>query len=194
MEYYHILDASPQATSQEIKRAYRRQARRCHPDAHPPEGRAWARTRMAQLNEAYSVLSDPSRRARYDARHRQPDRTPEQAGQRFSWDPPLAEAPLRTRPASFPTLSHPMGALTMLLGLIAMWAFLHPAAVPSLPPWLLAGLASVICGGPARLMGAVVLTRLSAPDSASLAPVFLTVFIVAVMMALVAALTQWRGS
>ncbi|MFZ8917175.1 MAG: J domain-containing protein [Ilumatobacteraceae bacterium] len=61
--YYERLGVRPQATQAEIRSAYRALARRHHPDTRggrpSPE--------MAAINEAWSVLSDPARRARYDA-------------------------------------------------------------------------------------------------------------------------------
>ncbi len=60
--WYERLGVATDATPDEVHRAYRRLARRTHPDA--PGGDA---ARMAELNEAWRVLSDPVRRARYDA-------------------------------------------------------------------------------------------------------------------------------
>lgn len=70
--WYERLGVATDATPDEIHRAYRRLARRTHPDA--PGGDA---ARMAELNEAWRVLSDPSRRARYDAGLRAGARSPD---------------------------------------------------------------------------------------------------------------------
>jgi curved DNA-binding protein CbpA len=62
-DYYTILHVQPQATSEEIHRAYRALALQHHPDRNStPEAAAT----MTAINEAYSVLADPSRRRNYD--------------------------------------------------------------------------------------------------------------------------------
>ncbi len=63
-DYYKTLGVSRQASDTELKRAYRRLARRYHPDVNP--GDAQADTRFKEINEAYQVLSDPEKRKRYD--------------------------------------------------------------------------------------------------------------------------------
>ncbi len=61
--FYDMLMISPRADRELISVVYRHLAKRYHPDVDAsPE----AATRMAELNEAYGTLSDPSRRARYD--------------------------------------------------------------------------------------------------------------------------------
>jgi molecular chaperone DnaJ len=63
-EYYETLGVGRDATIDEIKRAYRRLAVENHPDKNP--GDAAAEERFKQASEAYAVLSDPEKRARYD--------------------------------------------------------------------------------------------------------------------------------
>lgn len=64
-DYYDILGIPENADPKEIKKAYRKLAREYHPDANR-ENRAAAETRFKEINEAYQVLSDPEKRARYD--------------------------------------------------------------------------------------------------------------------------------
>ena len=63
-DHYEVLGVDRDAPPEEIKRAFRRLARATHPDANPDDPSAEARFR--QVAEAYEVLSDPEKRARYD--------------------------------------------------------------------------------------------------------------------------------
>jgi curved DNA-binding protein len=62
--YYDILDVASSATSDDIKRAYRRLARQYHPDLNP--GNKESEDRFKDIGEAYDVLSDTTKRAQYD--------------------------------------------------------------------------------------------------------------------------------
>jgi molecular chaperone DnaJ len=63
-DYYEILGLEKSASTDDVKRAYRRLAMKHHPDRNP--GDKEAETRFKECAEAYEVLSDPERRARYD--------------------------------------------------------------------------------------------------------------------------------
>ncbi|MDW7650672.1 MAG: J domain-containing protein [Bacillota bacterium] len=65
-DYYDVLGVSRDATEKEIKAAYRKLARKLHPDVHAEGEKAAAEEKFKQLNEAYEVLSDPEKRAKYD--------------------------------------------------------------------------------------------------------------------------------
>ena len=66
-DYYAILQVDPRAEKEVIDAAYRRLAAKYHPDVNRQAGAA---ERMIQLNTAYEVLSDPGKRAGYDAGRR----------------------------------------------------------------------------------------------------------------------------
>lgn len=61
---YRLLNVPPGASPAEIGRAYRHLAQASHPDTHPDD--ADAPRRFLAITEAYEILSDPQRRARYD--------------------------------------------------------------------------------------------------------------------------------
>jgi curved DNA-binding protein CbpA len=68
MSLYDELEVSPNASAEVIQAAYRSLAKRYHPDRNP--GDASAADRMRRVNDANAVLSDPEKRARYDATQR----------------------------------------------------------------------------------------------------------------------------
>jgi curved DNA-binding protein len=63
-DYYAILGVSKTATSEELKQAFRKSARKYHPDVNPNNKQAEAK--FKEVNEAYEVLSDPDKRKKYD--------------------------------------------------------------------------------------------------------------------------------
>ena len=62
--YYDILGISKNASDKDIKSAYRRMARKLHPDVNPDDSRA--QNQFKKVNEAFEVVGDPSRRKDYD--------------------------------------------------------------------------------------------------------------------------------
>lgn len=64
IDYYKVLVITKNATSDEIKKAYRKQARKLHPDINPNDKEA--HDKYQKLNEANEVLSNPEKRSKYD--------------------------------------------------------------------------------------------------------------------------------
>ena len=65
MDFYVVLGLDRNATLSDVKRAYRRLARKYHPDINP--GDSTSATVFRRVNEAYEILSDPNRRQQYDS-------------------------------------------------------------------------------------------------------------------------------
>jgi DnaJ-class molecular chaperone len=63
-DYYKILGVTKKASEKEIKTAYRKLARKYHPDVNP--GDKSAETKFKEINEAHAVLTDPEKRQKYD--------------------------------------------------------------------------------------------------------------------------------
>ncbi len=64
IDYYKVMGVPKDIPQDDIKAAYRRRSKQFHPDLHPDDPKAKAKFQM--LNEAYAVLSDPEKRAKYD--------------------------------------------------------------------------------------------------------------------------------
>ena len=84
VDYYKILGVDQKATEKEIKSAYRKLARKHHPDLHPNDKEAKAK--FQQINEANEVLSDPLKREKYDL-HGKDWKHPEYSGQQYQQQP-----------------------------------------------------------------------------------------------------------
>ena len=63
-DYYEVLGLTKEASADDIKKAYRKLAKENHPDLHP--GDKACEERFKEINEAYEILSDPDKKARYD--------------------------------------------------------------------------------------------------------------------------------
>src|ERR1700727_3537224 len=64
-DYYAILGVPKTAAAKDIKSAYRKLARKWHPDANPDNAKA-AEEKFKDIQEAYEVLGDPEKRSKYD--------------------------------------------------------------------------------------------------------------------------------
>ena len=64
IDYYKILGIDKNASEKDIKTAYRKQARKYHPDVNPNDKEA--HKKFQEVNEANEVLSDPEKRKKYD--------------------------------------------------------------------------------------------------------------------------------
>ena len=92
-DYYKVLGVSRDADEKEIKSAFRKQARECHPDVNP--GDPDCEERFKEINEAYEVLGDPEKRAKYDQLGAEWQRYQQRGGQAggFNWDQWTTGAP-----------------------------------------------------------------------------------------------------
>src|SRR5690348_2296518 len=110
MDFYILLGLEPGASLSDIKRAYRRLARRYHPGINP--GDRAAETYFQRISEAYETLVDPERRRQYDVSGGQSaetvDATSEFTGFDFSTAAQGADAATFTE--LFAEILHPTGA------------------------------------------------------------------------------------
>ncbi|MEO1055796.1 MAG: J domain-containing protein [Actinomycetota bacterium] len=123
--HYAVLGIRPDASDQEVRDAFRRLARQHHPDRSAAE-RAGA-DRMAEINEAYRVLSDPSRRAVYDASLRrspaEPSTAPEPADEGYS---PPTSRPADLQPARIPWRMLTVVGVIAIVGIVVLAQFTEP--------------------------------------------------------------------
>lgn len=80
MDYYEVLNINKDASEEEIKRAYRSQAKKYHPDLNPNNEEA--ESKFKEANEAYEILSDSDKRSKYD-RYGHAGVDPQSGGQGF---------------------------------------------------------------------------------------------------------------
>ena len=64
IDYYKVMGIPKDTPQKDIRAAYRKRSKQFHPDLHPDDPKAKAKFQM--LNEAYEVLNDPDKRAKYD--------------------------------------------------------------------------------------------------------------------------------
>lgn len=83
-DYYELLGVGRDASSDDLKRAYRQLAREFHPDANPNDAQAEAK--FKEISEAYAVLSDDQARARYDQFGHEGLRSGGMGGDPFNFD------------------------------------------------------------------------------------------------------------
>ncbi|KAK2797364.1 hypothetical protein FQN51_008535 [Onygenales sp. PD_10] len=88
-DYYKVLGVDREADAQTIKRAYRKMTKQFHPDKAMAQGipKEEAEKKMASVNEAYEVLSDPELRARFDRGDDPIDPASQQGGHPFEGSP-----------------------------------------------------------------------------------------------------------
>jgi curved DNA-binding protein len=95
-DYYKILGLSRSASTEEIRKAYRKLAMQYHPDHNP--GDMQSEDRFKEINEAYQVLNDPQKRAHYDRVGSAYSNWQQRGGQGgFDWDRWAGRAPGGTR-------------------------------------------------------------------------------------------------
>lgn len=85
-EFYRVLGLEPTAASDDIKRAFRKLARSCHPDVAGDDPDA--AVQFSRIREAYETLSDPERRAQYDRQVARPKRRTAKSHIKSHWRPP----------------------------------------------------------------------------------------------------------
>jgi len=128
--HYDILGVAPSADVAEIRDAYRRLAREHHPDRVASSDRAGVEAEMPAINEAYGVLSDPARRAVYDATLRggpasvRGPAAPRMTG--FDPAPTMPTFPSHLGPARIPWRSVMFFATLAIVGIVVLAQFSEP--------------------------------------------------------------------
>ena len=65
-DFYKILEIPRSANAKQIKKAFRKLAKKYHPDKNPEEKQKWAKEKFSEISNAYEVLSDPKQKEKYD--------------------------------------------------------------------------------------------------------------------------------
>lgn len=94
MDYYKVLEISEQADEEQIKQAYRKQAKKYHPDLHPNDAKA--EEKFKDVVEAYEVLGDAAKRKEYDAKRKRTGDYSYQTGFPFGGKQPMTQQNKRT--------------------------------------------------------------------------------------------------
>lgn len=77
-DFYKVLGVTRTVTEDELKSAYRKLAKRYHPDMHP--GDKECEVRFRQINEAYDTLSNPTKRSKYDREYKSSNKSKPESG------------------------------------------------------------------------------------------------------------------
>ena len=97
---YEILEVSENASSEIIEKAYKVLAKKYHPDLQPPEEKSNAENKMKEINEAYEILGDSSKREKYDEelkRNREEEKIREQNVNQSSYGASYSNQNYRTQ-------------------------------------------------------------------------------------------------
>ena len=128
--HYDVLGVRPDANPDEVRAAYRTRAREAHPDAIAAGSAARGRVQdMSAINEAWRVLSDPGRRALYDASLRERLRVGGSTSTPTNRVPDIA-VPARSGTGRFPKWPFVMIGLFMIIFIVTAGALYRPSSPP----------------------------------------------------------------
>lgn len=136
-DHYRRLGVAPTASAGQLRDAYRQRARQLHPDTATGDAEA-----MAALNESWRVLSDPARRARYDAEQRADRTAPARAAPVHGPaddvddvdDVPLSPGEMRTATWFGRTLAITLVVVAVALVVLFAYAFIRSGTLRSEVP------------------------------------------------------------